>query len=35
MLAALAKRGAPAVTVRSVAAPDDIPVHEHTAQEVR
>jgi hypothetical protein len=31
MLAALAKRGAPAVTVRNVATPDDVPLHEHTA----
>jgi len=35
MLAALAKRGAPAVTVRCIASPDDIPMHEHTTQEVR
>jgi [acyl-carrier-protein] S-malonyltransferase len=35
MLAALAKRGAPAVTVRGIAAPDDVPTPEHTTQEVR
>ncbi|MFI5047006.1 MAG: ACP S-malonyltransferase [Acidimicrobiia bacterium] len=34
MLAALAKRGAPAVTVRSIGTPDDVPAHERTAQEV-
>lgn len=35
MLAALAKRGAPAVTVRGIGTPDDIPAHEHTGPEVR
>lgn len=32
MLAALAKRGAPAVTVRNVATPDDVPAHTSTLE---